>query len=264
MEIVGFFAVAMTISLPIQIIPNILSSALFPITSGLSTDKNGKSRQAYLIKLVFRYSLLFVLPVVIFLIIFSKYVIIFFSKTEYLPAVFILPFLVLAAMFFGLASLFLGSLYAIGQPKKYRDCFIIVTSIYFVLAIPLTYYFSDKGLAISYLFSTFLFLILSFYFLNKYLKIKLPINDIRNIIISIIASSSFLLLFKSIIYNFWVAGIFVLSAGLIYFFILLKLNFYIKEDLKVLDFIGEKSPILNKQIIEFKNYLSKFVKKSYY
>jgi len=264
METIGFFAVAMTISFPIQIIPNILSSALFPITSELSVNKNGKSRQTYLIKLVFRYSLFFVLPVAIFLIMFSKYAILFFAKPEYLPATVVLPFLVLAQALFGLGCLFLTSLYALGKPNKYRDCFAIITLIYFLLAIPLTYYFSEKGLTVSYLFATLLSFILGFYILKKYLDIKLPINDIGKIIVAVFVSSIFLLLFKPIIYNFWLAGIFVATATLIYLLILLKLNFYLEEDLKVLNFVGDKSPIFKKQIIKLRNYLSKFVNRSYH
>lgn len=51
--------------------------------------------------------------------------------------------------------------------------------------------------------------------------------------------------------------------SLIYFIIPLKLNFYIKEDLKVLDFVSERSPIFKAEIIKLRKYLSKFVTKYY-
>jgi len=264
LEITGFFAVALTVSLPIQVIPIILSAALFPITSGLSVDKSGKTKQNYLIKLIFRYSLFCILPAAIFLILNAKHVILFFSKPEYLSATTLLPYLVFASMFYGLGSLLLYNLYAIGEPKKYRDCHLIVTLVYLILAIPLTYYFSGIGLAISYLSSTFLLFILGIYLLKKYLAIRLPTSDIVRIVVGVLVSSLFLLLFRPYIPNFWLAGVFVTMAILIYLLILLKLNFYLEEDLKVLDFLGERSPILKKQIIWLKKYLSQFVTRSYH
>ena len=260
---VGYFAVAMNISFPIQIIPNILTSALFPIISGLSVDKKEKEKQSYLIKLVFRYSLFFVLPVAVFLVLYSNYVVVFFSKPEYLSATKILPLLVIASMFYGLGNIFLNNLYAIRKPKEYRNCFFRIVLLYFFLSIPLTYYFFENGLAISYFISMFFFLISGFLILKKYLKVGLPIKDTGRIILATAISSLFLLLFKQFIPNIWLAGIFVGIASLIYLLILLLTGFYIEEDLKVIDFIAEKSPILKKQIIYFKKFLYKRVYRSY-
>jgi len=68
---------------------------------------------------------------------------------------------------------------------------------------------------------------------------------------------------KPIIPNFLGAGIFVIIASMIYFAVLLKLNFYIEEDLRILEFVSEKTPIFKTEIIKFRKYLSKFVNKSY-
>ena len=145
-ELTGRFAVAFKICSIISVIPSILISALFPITSELSVDRKGKIKQPYLIKLVFRYNLFITLPIAFFLIIFSKYVILFFSKSAYLPAMEFLPLLTIAGLFLGLGQLFTSSLYAIGQPNKHRNVWIITSLSYILSSIPLTYYFSGTGL----------------------------------------------------------------------------------------------------------------------
>jgi len=109
----------------------------------------------------------------------------------------------------------------------------------------------------------FFFLISGFLILKKYLKVGLPIKDTGRIILATAISSLFLLLFKQFILNIWLVGIFVGIASLIYLLILLLTGFYIEEDLKVIDFIAEKSPILKKQIIYFKKFLYKRVYRSY-
>lgn len=259
----GFFAIAGKISFFIPVIPRVLSSALFPIISGLDADRNKKTKRRYLIKLTFRYALFIILPIAVFLVLFSEYVILFFSKPEYLPGMVFLPLLATAATFLGLANLFLSSLYAIGKPKVQRNIQIVLTLIYFSLAIPLTYYFSGMGLAISYLTATIIIFFLGFIFLRKSLGLSLPFKDIGRIILAIFFSIIFLTLLKPYIKNFLMAGILVGIAGLIYFLVLLKLNFYLEEDLKVLDFLSVKSPIFKKQIMGLRKYLSNFVERSY-
>lgn len=262
-EATGLFALGMIISSVITVIPSVLSSALFPITSQLSVNKNRKSRQVYLLKLVFRYGLFFTLPIAVFLILFSRYAILFFSRPEYLPATDLLPFLTIAGVFFSLGYIFLSNLYAIGKPKTQRNIFAVVSSVYLFLAIPLTYYFSGRGLAIAYLLSTILFFCLSFIFIRKHLTFKFPVKDIGRIIFGVLVSFLFLILARQFIHNFLVASVFVIVAVIIYLLVLLKLNFYIEEDLKILDFISEKSPILKDEIVRFRNYVSKFISRSY-
>jgi len=263
LEITGFFAIAGTVSLFLQVIPNMLSMALFPIISGLDVDKDKKIKRNYLVRLVFRYSLFIILPLAVFLILFSKQVIIFFSSSEYLPGAIYLPFLTIAGMFLGLSNLFFMSLYAIGKPKVRRNIQIISTLIYLSLAIPLTYYFSGMGLAIIYLITSIIIFSSGFIFIRKYLSLNLPLKDIGRIVLAIFAPALFLTLFKSYVKSFWVAGILMGGAGLIYVLILFKLNFYLEEDLKVLDFLSDRLPIFKNEIKGLRKYLSNFIKRSY-
>lgn len=260
-EIIGVYAVGMKIISVISILPTIFSSALFPITSGLSADKNGKSRQSYLISLVFRYTVFIVFPLALFSIVFSKYLVLFFSSAEYLSATTFLPVLILGGVFLGLATQFLSSLYAIGKPKKYRDSYVISTLVYLISAVTLTYYFSTIGMAISYLLSTFVMFIVSFIYIRRYLTISFPLKTVGKVIVGIAASFLFLFFMKPFIPNLLIAGIFSIISGLIYLGVLLKLNFYIEEDLKIFDYLSKRTPIFKNEIKKVRKYLSKFISK---
>ena len=264
MENIAYFALCITISTPILVITNIISTALFPITSELSVEKNSKYKQAYLIKLVLRYVFFLILPISIFLILTSKYVILFFSKVEYLQATSILPFIIFASLFCGLGTLFGGSLYALKKPKLYRNIFATVVIIYFILTFILTYYFYVYGLAVSYMVANLIFFILSVYFIKKYLSFKLPINDFIKVIFCLFISSIFYLFFSPLFHNIIAIILLIGFSSIFYFVLLLKLNFYIEEDLKIFDYFIEKTPIFKKQIKYFRDLLSNFVKRSYH
>lgn len=262
-EMTGLFAVGMKISSIIPVIPIIFFSALAPIVSGLSADKNSKPKQSYLVRIVFRYNLFFILPMALFLILFSKYAILLFSSPEYLPATSLLIILTMAFVFRGLASFFISNLYSIGYPKKCRDTLIISSLSYLFLAIPLTYYFSAVGLAVSFLLSTILFFCLSAFYLKRQLEFMPPLKDIGRILVGCFISALFLLLAKPYIHNLWAAIAFAIIASFIYVFSLLKLNFYLEEDLMVLDFLANKLPLFKKKVIWIRSRIAKFVNRSY-
>jgi O-antigen/teichoic acid export membrane protein len=262
-EVTGLFAVATKISSVIPVIPVIFISALSPIISGLSANKNSKPRQSYLIKLVFRYNLVFVLPIALFLILFSRYAILFFSGPEYLAATNFLIILIAAFVFQGLAGFLLSNLYSIGEPKKYRDIQIVSSLTYLLLSIPMTYYFSAVGLASTFLLSTVLLFSLSAFFLKKHLSFTPPLKDVGKIICGCLISATFLVLSKPYIDNFWVASAFAIIAGVIYVLSLLLMKFYLEEDLMILDFLANRIPIFKKKAIRIRNFIAKFVKRSY-
>lgn len=263
-ELTGIFAVAMKIASPISIVPTIFSTALFPITSGLSLNKKSKSRQSYLITLVFRYSIFVIIPASLFILFFSDYIIVFFSSVEYLSASAFLPILVIGGACLGLANQFLLSLYATGHPKKYRDSYVISTVIYLVSAVVLTYMFSAHGLAFSYLLSSVILLVTTFLFIRKTLCVKVPLSVIWKISLGCIMSMTFLFFTQSFVSSIWSAIPFILMACLVYLAVLLKLGFYVHEDLKVLDFVSEKIPMTRKYVSIIKKRLSNSVSSSYY
>jgi O-antigen/teichoic acid export membrane protein len=120
-QITGIFTVAMIPTSIVTTFPSVLNTALFPLISFLSSDKNSKKRQNHLIQLVFRYALFLSLPVATLLVIFSKQVILIFSSSKYLEASALFPILALGALIYGLGNIFHSSLYAIGKTKVHRN-----------------------------------------------------------------------------------------------------------------------------------------------
>jgi len=260
-EITGLFAVPMKIAAVLSVVPNVLARGLFPIVSELSIDKNSKHKQSYLVSLVFRYGALLIVPMSVSMIVFSKQLILFFSTSEYLPTIGILPILVLGAALLGLANQFLISLYATGEPKKYRNSYIISTIVYIALSVTLTYYFSATGMAYAYLLSSLTLLLTTFTFIRKGLDLKLPFKDVGKMVVAMLLPAVFMFFTLPYAPNILFAAPFVLAAGLIYLVTLLKMNFYVKEDLKLLDTVAAKMPVemLRKTVLAFRGLVSKFV-----
>jgi len=256
--ITGIFTLAMVATSIIASFPGILSQALFPILSYLSTNKNSRKQQSYLTQLVFRYALFISIPIAAFLIIFSKTAILLFSRPEYLSASNLFPILVLGSLIYGLGNTFLTNLYAIGKTKINRNIMIATTAIFFMLSLPLTSYFSGFGMALSYTLAAVCLFILSYLNNRKYLKIHLPLTTIIKLIIAIIISFSFLKITTQYTTRLFIEILLAIIAGLIYLVVLLPMKFYTKEDVKILTIIAGKLTFLKNQILAIANFLSKF------
>lgn len=262
-ELTGIFAVGNKVASIIPIIPIILFSSMAPIVSGLSSDRNPKSRQFYLIKVIFRYTLLFILPLTAFLMVFSKYAVLLFSGIEYIAATDILVVLTLASAFYGMSSFFLSNLYSIGDSKRYMNAQVISSLVYLLISIPMTYYYSDMGLAFAYLLSNVLLFMVSLRYLEDHGRVLPPARDIAKMAVGIIVSFAFILAAKPLVDNFMLAGAVSAAGAALYMLVMLPMNFYIKEDLLMLDTVGKSIP-RTKPVMSFvRGVLSGFVKRSY-
>lgn len=256
-EITGIFTIAMVLTSIIATFPSILNQALFPIISYLSTNKDSKKRQSYLIQLVFRYGLFLALPIAAFLVIFSKPIILIFSMPEYLGASKLFPILVTGSLICGLGSIFLSSLYAIGKTKINRNIVILTTLAFLLLAIPLASVLAGFGMALAYTLSVTLLAILSFLYTRKYLKVELPLKSMIKCVTAVFISISFLYITTGFTTGLLTGIPLAIIAGLIYLEALILLKFYVKEDVRILEFFASKSPFLRRQILTLARFLSK-------
>jgi O-antigen/teichoic acid export membrane protein len=256
-EATGIFTVAMIITSVITTLPAIMTNALFSITSQLSVN-DARKKQSYLIKLVFRYALLVSLPVAIFFVLFSKPIILIFSRPEYLQATQLFPILTLAAVIYGCGNIFLNNLYALGEPKVNRNIVIVTTATFLLLAIPLVYTYSALGLCLAYLITVTVLALLSYFFIKKRLKKVLPSKSILKLIVASLISLAVLYFLASFTEGILYGLIFSLISGLIYLSVLIPMKFYTREDVKILELFANKSPIFRKQIRQFLKIFSKF------
>ena len=259
-EITGLFGVAMTISSIVPIIPNTLNLGLFPITSQLSAHKGKKRQQAYLITLVLRYSLFFGIPFTIFLICFSKPIILIFSSSKYLQASQILPIVATAAFVCGVGNIFLTSLYAAKKPKINRNISLLISGIFLLLAIILTYYYSAIGLSISYLISVSIGLILGYVYLKKFIGVKFPKEDFLKVLGGSFVFFILLLFVDLIPINLFFKTILVFFDCFVYLILLMFLKFYKEEDIRILRYVGRRMPFLQKLTSKIIGFLVKYIK----
>mgnify|MGYP000148856719 CR=1 FL=1 len=258
-QITGIFTVAMIPTSIVTTFPSVLNTALFPLISFLSSDKNSKKRQNYLIQLVFRYALFLSLPVAAILVIFSKQVILIFSTSKYLEASTLFPILTFGALTYGLGNIFHSSLYAIGKTKVHRNIVFLTTLSFITLAIPLASQFAGFGMALSYTLSVTLFTILSFFQIKRFLKLKLPLINSLKCILALLISISFFYLITKLTTNLLIEIFSTIIAGLIYLWTLALTKFYIKEDVRILEIFANKSPLFGKQILFLAKLLSKYI-----
>jgi O-antigen/teichoic acid export membrane protein len=263
MEIAGLMSISMKIPSIIGVVPVIFFSALAPIVSGLSAVRHPKLRQSYLVKVVFRYTVFIIVPMSVFLIVFSKYVILLFATSEYLSATNILAVLTVAAAVHGICGFLSTNLYSIGRPRIFMIIQILSSAMYLFLSIPMTYYFSAMGMAVSYLLSNVALFAMSFFYLRKYLDFGLPHWDVARIAAGTVVSFALLELAMPYIHNFIVAAIASVLAGVVYIIVLLPTNFYIVEDLTVLDMLANRLPFLKRPIMFARGVLAAFVSRSY-
>jgi O-antigen/teichoic acid export membrane protein len=257
----GIYTVALIITIPIVALPNTLASALLPIVSSLSTNLQTKNQQKRLIELVARYSLFFSLPIALFLIIFSKQVIIIFSSEKYLEASNLFPILAIASVIYGLGNVFLSNLYAIGKTKLNRNIVLLTVATFLVLVYPLTKRYSASGMAISYFISILVLSIVSYFYIKKFLNVEIPKKDFMKILVSSLISFTFLYFATKITSGLLISLILVVVAGAIYVTLLLLLGFYKREDIKVIEFLANKLPQFKSILYKIISVLRKFSNK---
>ncbi len=256
----GLFTVGMILASQIYYIPRIISDALFPITSKLSGNKNSIEQQRSLLNIALRYSFLISLPILFFISIFPQPLIFLIGRVTFFPAASMVPILVTASLFFGVATLLSRTLYAIGRTMTFQMISIVFTIYYLISSITLTYFFSAFGTSLAYLSTTILMTIVSLYYLGKYMAFKVDYPGLFKIFTSSFATFYILYVLSFQVPNLLMGGILTAFFTVIYFIVLYFLNFYNENEIKVLDFISERFPSISNYSNKIKSILLEKIK----
>ncbi len=241
--VTGIFGVGMLITSSILVIPNLLSLSVFPIISELSVDKKSKRSQKLLVDNTLRYSFFLTIPFIFILSIFSGFFILLLSKPEYLTVSVLIPILSISSLLFGISNILNNAIYATRKPKIFRNILIAV-SLFFLLIMPfLASAKGDLGMALSYLFAMVFYLILSFTYLKKGLKIDFPLKDLSKLLIASLISFSPLIFLNAKINNPIIMLIAIAFSGIVYIVTLFLLKFYKSQDSRILKFFSKKMKI---------------------
>jgi len=262
-EAAGLMSIAMQVPSIINTVSVIFFLALGSIVSGLSASRNPKPLQSYLVKLVFRYDLFIMVPMTAFMMVLSRFAVLFFASPQYLPAADLMTVMAAATALYGLAGLFMSSMYSIGKPEEYMKIQVGIAVLYMALAMPLTYYFSAMGMAVAYLLANLAFFAAGALRLRKHLDFALPLSDMMRIVAATTVSLVLLVVAVPYIRSSITAIAAAIVAFGVYALAMLPLKFYIGEDLTVLDVVSEKVPIARMPIAIAKKVLANFVDRSY-
>jgi O-antigen/teichoic acid export membrane protein len=240
--ITGIFAVAMKIVVVLSVISATFSRSLFPVVSELSTSKKASAKSSYLVTLVFRYGAVVTVILTGIISMLSVPLVLFFSNTEKIGAAGYVPVLAIGAAFLGIANPILMGIFAIGEPKKYRNCYIASTAVYLVSAPVLTYLYSGMGLAAAYMLSSLALLISGWIYAKRSIGFGVPIIMWIKIGAALAISMAYLWFCLSLVHVMLLQFAAGASSAVLYFLVLLPLRFYNKDDLKVFDYMVEKIP----------------------
>jgi len=257
--ITGLFAISLTITSPILSIPSVLNSALFPITSALSSEKGGKERNRVLVNMILRYASFITLPLISVLLVFSGTIILLFSSSDYLPAVELLPIIGAGAFLFGIAGILSNTIYAMKKPAVSRNITILALAVFLVLAFPLTMWFSAVGMAFAYLASVFVFCSASMLYLNKLIKMSIEWMSMLKVVVGVFIFTAIIFGMDAVIEDKMVKIVGVGFSLMLYLLVMIPLRFYKREDLRILEFMSTKSPVGKRIFSGIRTFLSKYV-----
>lgn len=258
-EATGVFTVAVLLTLPITVIPHVMTKAVLPIISQLCAEGDSRKLQSYLITHVLRYVLFVSIPLAMFLIPFSRHVILIVSRPEYLAASVLFPVLALASIVFGFGQILNNSLYGIGKTEAQRNIVILTTAVFLAVAVPLTQLFSYFGIVAGYTIAVTVFFLASFFKIRKLIKIQLFPRSILKMLISGAVSLGVIFLLASVLEGLiWAVPVLIIATA-IYLFILLFTGFYREEDVRILEMFSQKTPVMKRQVKGLGRFLSRRV-----
>lgn len=232
-SITGIFSVATVLTAPIIFLPSAFSQAFFPLSSELITKKSYKAL-SIVIKQIIRYTAFITIPSIFFLTIFSKQLIVILFTPAYLESAKLIPIISFATIFFTLGIIFHRIIYTMNRTRLYRNIMFISISLFLILSITMTYKFSALGMSYAILIFSIIFSILSFYNARKLVKITIPILSICKIFIATLISMLILYSVSKLVQNIFLMLVIAIIDGLFYLFILFLMNFFEKDDMKII------------------------------
>jgi len=221
---VGVYNAVLPTALIFMFMAKAISSILFPMSSEL-WYKNEKKKLARGLELIYNYSLIFFIPVIVIAFIFADVLIGKFFGAEFLAGITAFRILVLGVLCFMITSNNNSVLTGIGKTMKITKITLTAATLNIILNLSLIPKFKLEGAAIATTCSYVLMLIMSTIEIRKLVPIGSPWkNWIKSILAGIIFGGTLYYLRDLIQINYWLNIILALLGGLlvyvmvIYFF----------------------------------------------
>ncbi len=246
---VGLLSVAYLFGMITLFIPSIIAGAIFPSFSEFWVRE--KEKVKLLLTIAVKTIVVIVLPLIIFLSIFSKFFVELFFGSKFLGASLLFAPYLLAFFLMGISSLLLLFLYSAYKPKIRLLILFFGMLLNIILCFLLIPLYDVLGAVFSFLTSQIFIISISIFFVNKVLPLKISRrsiflipNNIIFLIILLLASLS----------NSFLKIILIAFAFLSYFVLLFKFKIINEKDLLLLDYFPNKFGVK-----KFKNFIKKLV-----
>jgi len=183
MAAVGLFTIAFVFTTPLKMVPQIISTAIFPITSEQHAKRDGEGIRT-LVTGSLRYSYMLVIPMVTVLVLFSDGFIRLFASSEYAAASGLVPVLSVGYVLAGLTMIFSNVLYTTGNVKSCRNIIILGGLINVAGAFMLIPSIGIMGAALAFMASGLVTFVLGFLWLHKYIRFSAAIGPLVKIAVA--------------------------------------------------------------------------------
>ena len=249
-----FAAIPIPIPVPQINIPksNSLATTILPVTSEMFASKNTNILKKYMFNAL-RYNLIIMVPICLFIMIFSKEVLLvmFFTKPFYSKGANVLTILTLGMFFFSIFAITSSMIQGAGKPKS--SMYLLIGGFIQILLLSFIFipYFGVNGGAISTTLTTATMTLISLIYLNKHISLKFNMIHYLKILFAGIIIAIFLLILPKNLIGFYIGLLFLFP---IYLITLMIIKGFTADDLNILMKIENKLPfkltIIKKMIIK--------------
>ena len=170
---IGYFGIAEPIARLPLMISNSLATTILPVTSEMFASKNTNILKKYMFNAL-RYNLIIMVPICLFIMIFSKEVLLvmFFTKPFYSKGANVLTILTLGMFFYSIFAITSSMIQGAGKPKS--SMYLLIGGFIQILLLSFIFipYFGVNGGAISTTLTTATMTLISLIYLNKHISLK--------------------------------------------------------------------------------------------
>ena len=170
---IGYFGIAEPIARLPLMISNSLATTILPVTSEMFASKNTNILKKYMFNAL-RYNLIIMVPICLFIMIFSKEVLLvmFFTKPFYSKGANVLTILTLGMFFYSIFAITSSMIQGAGKPKS--SMYLLIRGFIQILLLSFIFipYFGVNGGAISTTLTTATMTLISLIYLNKHISLK--------------------------------------------------------------------------------------------
>ncbi len=234
-EYVGYYRVAFSLVFGIIGILSFTNLALLPIFTKTKEETTDK-----IIHMVFRYLSIIIIPVIIGLIVFSRYFIVILFGDSYLLGLY--PLRILAFLIFPAVTI--GTLVSVFSAKEKPQIFaklifvtsiinIILNLIFIKLFLNISPLFAIIGASIATVISWFIYLFSAIVIIKKEFQISVSFKPIvKPLIAGLVMGIVVYFLYRILDFSIFYFVLNILTGVLIYFLVLILIKGFKKEDLK--------------------------------